>query len=33
MALGCLDNDRDVNAARNILAAGRGRPAVGIPGL
>lgn len=26
-------HDRDVNAARNILAAGHGRPAVGIPVL
>ena len=26
-------HDRDVNAARNILAAGHGRPAVGISGL
>ena len=26
-------HDRDVNAARNILAAGHGRPAVGIPRL
>ncbi|WP_264371129.1 transposase [Azotobacter chroococcum] len=26
-------HDRDVNAARNILAVGHGRPAVGIPVL
>lgn len=33
----CVDcgavHDRDTNAARNILAAGHGRPAVGIPAL
>ncbi|GAB3470684.1 RNA-guided endonuclease InsQ/TnpB family protein [Azotobacter salinestris] len=28
-----VTHDRDVNAARNILAAGHGRPAVGIPAL
>lgn len=28
-----VTHDRDINAARNILAAGRGRPAVGIPVL
>lgn len=28
-----VTHDRDVNAARNILAAGHGRPVVGIPGL
>ena len=27
----CLDNDRDVNAAKNILAVGHDRLAVGIP--
>jgi putative transposase len=28
-----VTHDRDVNAARNILAAGHGRPVVGVPGL
>jgi putative transposase len=28
-----VTHDRDVNAARNILAAGHGRPVVGIPAL
>ncbi|MFB8830282.1 hypothetical protein ACE0DR_15375 [Azotobacter sp. CWF10] len=28
-----VTHDRDVNAARNILAAGHGRPVVGIPFL
>ncbi|WHL30163.1 hypothetical protein QJS63_00030 [Pseudomonas juntendi] len=26
-----MTHDRDINAARNILAVGHGRPAVGIP--
>jgi len=31
--LRCLDSDRDVNAAKNILAVGHGRPVEGIPVL
>ena len=30
---GCSDSDRDVNAAKNILAVGHGRLVVGIPAL
>jgi len=31
--LRCLDSNRDVNAAKNILAVGHGRPVEGIPVL
>jgi len=31
--LRCLDSDRDINAAKNILAVGHGRPVEGIPAL
>ncbi len=30
IGLGCLDSHRDINAARNILAAGHRRLAAGI---